>query len=754
MKSFNFKNLYIFNLIELNASQESVTTIYNFLNINDNFDLFLSSIPKEYANILKQKISMIGKEVSTYSVFALSFETKKKIFIFNSVKKLESLVDNYHSFRIDKIVNEEEFLELTDFLTDYLEFKYGLITRSIEFFRNSDKPILIINLLHYLNTIKIIDLNLTKNICDRLLHQNVIKKIPEGLVLNTKIDEFYGKDYINDTLKGTDYYLVSGKKNNFKIDNNVYKKYRDILSKNNLNFQVSDFNISLKYSSINDVVKIYRYIKIEESLESSLNYSNIDETIKILLENNKNSLEVNKKISERKAQVYRLLNQEIKPYFLAYDSYVIDLKLIVEIISIFNREAIPYFDIQDLYFALSTSSDFIKLSNCFVFDKNYKVSFNLYNFIYNKLSDAKFHINIENMYKEYNEKVVSPKISLVIFIDLIKEKYLGNLFKNFVIVDELLLYNLAFENDSFLLRIKSENNITTESMLFNYIKKEFKFNEEQTNYIFNKANLSKTMKNAQLTKFDFQIIHENKIKEYLNIFVEEQSRDYFLSQLRLEKNIYFPKTYVNLSSAVETFFKTLKSPQSIKSLSNFISKKELLNILKPYFKSFDLFLFEKDTLLTGEWNNLSDKASSFLYDFRKILMNESLFTIFSCKNNINIKKILQENEIVSTLGNEFIENLLIYNEDVFSNTINNYRIFSYKEIPRLSNIIKNYIYQKRKTYFLEISSFLETLYGIRYNVTKKDLKEMPFFYISPETENIFFSIEYYRKIIKEQLEND
>jgi hypothetical protein len=135
-------------------------------------------------------------------------------------------------------------------------------------------------------------------------------------------------------------------------------------------------------------------------------------------------------------------------------------------------------------------------------------------------------------------------------------------------------------------------------------------------------------------------------------------------------------------------------------------------------------------------------------------MNESLFTIFSCKNNINIKKILQENEIVSTLGNEFIENLLIYNEDVFSNTINNYRIFSYKEIPRLSNIIKNYIYQKRKTYFLEISSFLETLYGIRYNVTKKDLKEMPFFYISPETENIFFSIEYYRKIIKEQLEND
>jgi hypothetical protein len=167
-----------------------------------------------------------------------------------------------------------------------------------------------------------------------------------------------------------------------------------------------------------------------------------------------------------------------------------------------------------------------------------------------------------------------------------------------------------------------------------------------------------------------------------------------------------------------------------------------------------LFLFEKDTLLKGEWNNLSDLVPSFLNELRNTLKSENYFTIYSCKNNQKIYKILEKNEVIFTLGNDFIENLLLYNANVFSNTINNQLIFSFKETPRLNTIIKNYVYQKRKTHFLEISGFLETSFGIRYNVTKKDLKDMPFFYVSNETENIYFSQDYYRKLIKEQLEND
>jgi hypothetical protein len=755
MKSFNFKNLYIFNLIELNISKEYVIKIYNLLNLNNDLPSILNTISKEDAKVIKEKMNILSNEAGTYSVFALSFETNKKIMIFNSIKNLESLVDNYYNLKIRNIINDDELVELIEFLTDFLDFKYGIISRSIKFFENSVNPELAINLLHHLNKIRVIDLNITKNICNRLLNQKVIKKMPEGLIINTKLDEFHGKDYINDTLKGTNFYLLKSKKNNFKIDSATYEKYRILFSKNNTNFQVSDFKISLLFSNINDAVKIYRYIKIEENINYSFNFSEQDENISIEIKaKNEKTSYINEKIAERKALVYRYLHQVLKPYLLANDKYVIDLKLILELISVFSTDKIPYLDIQDIYYALSTSSDFIKLSNCFVFDKNYKVSFNLYNFIYNKLSETKFHINIEEMYNEYNEKILFPKISLGHFIDLIIEKYLGNFFKKFILIEDLLLFNLNVDNEAFLTRTKSQYNIKSLNRMISHIRREYKLSNEQIQYIFDKVNISKVMNTEQEANFGFQIIHERNLKEFLNEIAEKQQVDYFLSNLKLEKKIYYPNTYFNLDIAIKAFVNSFKSPQSIKSLSRFISREDLLKILKPYFKSNDLFLFEKDTLLTGDWNNLSTIVSSFLQDLKDTLKNESFFTIFSCRNNKTINKILLENQIISTLGNEFIENLLIYNADIFSNTINNYRVYSFKDKPRLSNMIKSFIYKKRKTYFSEISGFLETFYGIRYNVTKKDLKEMPFFYISPETENVFSSLEYYRKVIKEQLEND
>jgi hypothetical protein len=176
--------------------------------------------------------------------------------------------------------------------------------------------------------------------------------------------------------------------------------------------------------------------------------------------------------------------------------------------------------------------------------------------------------------------------------------------------------------------------------------------------------------------------------------------------------------------------------------------------LKPYFESSQLFILEKDTLLTGDWNSLSSLVPAFIDDIFGILKKETAFTVLSMKKNSKVVEILNRNETIVTLGDEFIENLFLHNSEVHKNTINNYRVFSFKDTPKLYSMIKNFVYQRRKTNYGEITSFLENFYGIRYNVTKKDFKDILNFYISPEIENVYESLEYYRKVIKEQLEND
>jgi UDP-N-acetylglucosamine transferase subunit ALG13 len=754
MKSFNFENLYIFNLIELNVSQEIVKDVYNFLNTNSTLDIFFENNTLGEFKLVKEKISLISKEVSMYSVFSMSLDSKKKILIFNSSKTLDDLVDNYQT-RIDKVIDNKELIELTDFITDFLEFKYKLFERSINFFENSDKPYLIVNLLHYLNNIKSIDLNIAKNICERLLEQKVIKKIPEGLIFNNKLNYFLGKDYINDVLIGSQYYLSIVKKNNFNIDKDIYGKYRDMLSSNNSSFGLSDYTISLIYSNVNDIVKIYRYIKIEENSEKKFSDFEIEENLKIILSyGEKKNNTILEKIAERKRSIIILLNEEIKPYLIAKEKYVIDLKLIIDLVYLFSGKNIAYLDIDDFFYAFSKSKDFIKLSNCFVFDKNYKVSFKLYNFINSKLSESNFHINIEMLFKEYEEKIEYPNINLDTFLDLIKEKYIVYFSKKFLLVDSFLLYNLQVDNDSFIKKIKLRSKFNSENSLVEFIVKNYGLSKKQSQYIVSKISIKEAIENEQRVTYNFEIINKDKVKDYVDNFVGADLSEIFLSNLSFEKDFYFPNLYENLSSAVSALYNSFKSPQSINSLSRFLSKKDLILLMRPFFESNQLFIFEKDTLLKGEWNDLNKLVTSFINDISVILKKERAFTALSIKKNMKIKELLEKNITIVTLGDEFIENLLLYNSEAHSNTISNHRIFSFKEIPRLNSIIKDYVYQKRKTSYSEITSYLENFFGIRYNVTKKDFKDFFNFYISPEIENVYESLEYYRKLIKEQLKND